>query len=134
MLTSNANTGCLLFLISMQMLTINTNTGCLLLLISMQMLTINANTWCLQLLIFFKIRLRLAGQAIRHPELALSKVILWKLVHGQRGRRRPRVTFVKNLLIDTGVETTGELETLMLDRMVLTRVILNPRVAPADPP
>ena len=110
MLTINANTGYLLLLISMQLLTINANTGCLLLLISMQMLTINANTGCLLLLIFLKRRLRLAGHAIRHPELTLSKVILWKLVHGQRGRRRPRATFVDNQLIYTGVETTGELE------------------------
>ena len=79
-------------------------------------------------------RLRLAGHAIRHPELPLSKVILWKPVHGHRGRGRPRATFVDNLLIDTGVETTGELETLMLDRMVWRRVIQDPRAAPADPP
>ena len=46
-------------------------------------------------------RLRLAGNAIRHPELPLSKVILWKPVHGHRGRGRPRATFVDNLLIDT---------------------------------
>ena len=57
-------------------------------------------------------RLRLAGHAIRHPELPLSKVILWKPVHGHRGRGRPRATYVDNLLIDTGVETAGELETL----------------------
>ena len=45
-----------------------------------------------------------------------------------------RATFVDNLLIDTEVETTGELETLMLDRMEWTRVIQDPRAAPADPP
>ena len=38
--------------------------------------------------------------------------------HWYRGRGRPRATFVDNLLIDTGVENTSELETLMLDRMV----------------
>jgi hypothetical protein len=43
-------------------------------------------------------------------------------------------TLVDNMLIDTGVETTGELETLMLDRMVWRRVILDPREAPGDPP
>ena len=56
----------------------------------------------------FKVRqkhLRLAGHAIRHPELPLSKVILWKPVHGHRGRGRPRATYVDNLLIDTGVES-----------------------------
>ena len=50
--------------------------------------------------------LRLAGHAIRHPELPLSKVILWKPLHGHRGRERPRATFVDNQLIDSGVVTT----------------------------
>ena len=79
-------------------------------------------------------RLRLSGHVIRHPELPLSKVILWKPVHGHRGRVRPRATFVGNLLIDTGVKITGELETLMLDIMVWRRVIQDPRAAPAGPP
>jgi hypothetical protein len=43
-------------------------------------------------------------------------------------------TFVDNLSIDTAVETTGEQKTLMLDRIVWRRVILDPRAAPADPP
>ena len=46
---------------------------------------------------------------------------------------RPRATFVDKVLIDTGVETTGELETLMLDRMLWKRVTQNPRAATADP-
>ena len=79
-------------------------------------------------------RLRLAGHAIRHPELSLSKVILWKPVHGQRGRGRPRSTYVDNLLTDVGVETTGELETLMLDRAVWKDAIQNSRTAHAVPP
>ena len=45
-----------------------------------------------------------------------------------------RATFVDNLLIDTGAETTGKLDTLMLDRMVWRRVIMDPWAAPADPP
>ena len=56
----------------------------------------------------FKVRqkcVRLAGHAIRHPELPLSKVILWKPVHGHRGRGCPRATYIDFLLIDTGVET-----------------------------
>ena len=40
----------------------------------------------------------------------LSKVILWKPVHGHRGRGRPKTKFVDNLLLNTGVETTGKLE------------------------
>ena len=55
-------------------------------------------------------------------------MILWKPVHGHRGRERARSIYVDNLLnlIDTGVETTGELETLMPDRMLKGRVILDP--------
>ena len=41
-------------------------------------------------------------------------------------------TFVDNLFIDRGVDTTGELETLILYRMVWRRVILDPRAAPVD--
>ena len=52
---------------------------------------------------------------------------------GHRGRGRPRFRFVDNLLIYTGVETNDKLDTLMLDRMVQRRVILDPRAAPADP-
>ena len=63
----------------------------------------------------------------------LLKVILCKPVHGHRGRGRHRATFVDNLLIDTGIETTGELETLMLDKMVWRRVIQDSWAAPADP-
>ena len=74
-------------------------------------------------------RLRHAGHAISHPELRLSKVILWKPVHGYRGKGHPRSTFV-----GTGVETTGKLETLMLNKMLWRRNILDPRAAPTDPP
>ena len=67
--------------------------------------------------------LRLSGHANRYPELT----------HGHRCRGRLRATFVDNLLMDTGVETTGELETLLLDRVVSKRVILDPQAAPTDP-
>ena len=46
----------------------------------------------------------------------------------------PRATFVDNLLIDTGVETTGKLDTLMLDRIVWRRINQDAWAAPADPP
>ena len=57
------------------------------------------------------------------------KACLW----AQR-QKTPGTTFVDNLLIDTEVETTGELETLMLNRMKWRRVIQDPWAAPADPP
>ena len=48
-----------------------------------------------------EIILGLARHAIRHPEITLPKVILWKAVqfHGLRGWGRYRSTFVDNLLI-----------------------------------
>ena len=56
--------------------------------------------------------------AISQSKVPLSKVILWKPVHGHRGRGRLRATYIDNVLIDAGVETAGELETLMLDRLM----------------
>ena len=55
---------------------------------------------------------------------------------GINGYFESKIENIRNsfLLIDTGVETTGELETLILDRMVWRKVILDPRAAPADPP
>jgi hypothetical protein len=77
-------------------------------------------------------RLRLAGHAARHPELSLHKVLLWEPSHGRRSRGWPKITFVKTLLLDTGVETTRELETLMLDRDGWRNFIHDPRAQ--DPP
>ena len=96
----------------------------------------NAELYCKLPRVSFKVRqkrLRLAGHTIRHPELPLFKVILWKPVHGHRCRGRPRAIFVDILLMDS-VETTGELETLMLERMVWRRVIQVPWEAHDDPP
>ena len=61
-------------------------------------------------------RLRLAGHCFRHPELSTQKVVLWEPTHGQRGRGRPRTTFVDTLKRDTGTTSASELAVLMSDR------------------
>ena len=62
-------------------------------------------------------RLRLAGHCIRHKELAVSDLILWEPTQGRSGRKGPRLTYVDILKKDTGLETSGELESLMSDRI-----------------
>ena len=63
-------------------------------------------------------RLQLAGHCYRHPELCASQVLLWEPNHGQRGRGRPRTTFLDVLKRDTGAASTKELATLMSNRAV----------------
>ena len=63
-------------------------------------------------------RLQLAGHCYRHPELCANQVLLWEPNHGQRGRGRPRVTFLDVLKRDTGAASTEELATLMSNRAV----------------
>ena len=72
-------------------------------------------------------RLRLAGHCQRHPELGAHRLILWEPTHGQRGRGRPKMTYVDLLKSDTGASTTGELAALMNDRIVW-RATVNSRL------
>ena len=72
-------------------------------------------------------RLRLAGHCQRHPELGAHRLILWEPTHGQRGRGRPKMTYVDLLKSDTGAATTGEVEALMNDRTVW-RATVNSRL------
>ena len=72
-------------------------------------------------------RLRLAGHAQRHPELTLHPLILWEPGHGRTGRERPRLTYVDNLRIDTGLTETKEIAVLMgLDGRGCRAVIMHP--------
>ena len=57
-------------------------------------------------------RLRLAGHCVRHSEEEASKLVLWQPTEG----RPRRVTYIDNLLQDTGMENTQELRTSMEDR------------------
>ena len=68
-------------------------------------------------------RLRLAGHCQRHPELGAHRLILWEPTHGQRGRGRPRTTFVDQLKRDTGTTTTGELAAMMKDRKIWRKAV-----------
>ena len=63
-------------------------------------------------------RLRLAGHCQRHPELSANKVVLWEPTHGQRGRGRPKTSYIDTLKRDTGAENSTELAALMADRTV----------------
>ena len=63
-------------------------------------------------------RLQLAGHCQRHPEFCANKVLLWEPTHGQKGRGRPRSTFLDVLKRDTGVASTDELAELMSNRTV----------------
>ena len=68
-------------------------------------------------------RLRLAGHCQRHPELGAHRLILWEPTHGQRGRGRPRATYVDQLKRDTGTSTSGELAAMMNDRLTWRKTV-----------
>ena len=61
-------------------------------------------------------RLKLAGHCIRHPEEEASELVFWEPSHGRRNVGRRAVTYVDVLKQDTGLETTDELKTAMVDR------------------
>ena len=68
-------------------------------------------------------RLRLAGHCQRHPELGAHRLILWEPTHGQRGRGRPRTSYVDQLKRDTGATTTGELAAMMNNRAIWKKMV-----------
>ena len=61
-------------------------------------------------------RLKLAGHCTRHPEVEASKLVLWEPSQGKRNIGRRAVTYVDVLKRDTGLETTQDLRTAMMDR------------------
>ena len=61
-------------------------------------------------------RLNLAGHCTRHPEVEASKLVLWEPSQGKRNIGRRAVTYVDVLKRDTGLETTQDLRTAMMDR------------------
>ena len=63
-------------------------------------------------------RLQLAGHCFRHPELSAQPLVLWEPSHGNRGRGRPKATYIDTLKRDTGTIYTDELATLMNDRKI----------------
>ena len=61
--------------------------------------------------------MRLAGHCVRHPELAVSPLVLWEPIDGIRNKGRSRTSFVDQLKKDATQQETSELRTLMLNRM-----------------
>ena len=61
-------------------------------------------------------RMRLAGHCIRHEDEIANKLVLWQPNDGQVRRGRQKINFIDVLLQDTGVTSTAELKTIMLDR------------------
>ena len=61
-------------------------------------------------------RLKLAGHCARHPEEVASKLVLWEPLQGKMNVGRRAVTYVDVLKEDTGLETTKELKTAMMER------------------
>ena len=60
-------------------------------------------------------RMRLAGHCIRHQEEIASKLVLWEPLEGTRNRGVQPTSYIDTLLRDAGVESTGELKSLMVD-------------------
>ena len=60
--------------------------------------------------------MRLAGHCIRHSDEVANKLVLWEPTEGKRKRGRRRLTFVDNLLENTGMENVQEMKTIILDR------------------
>ena len=79
-----------------------------------------------------KARMRFAGHCYRSKEELVSEVLMWKPSHGKASVGRPPKTYVQQLAVDAGCDTT-ELHGLMLnrnlwrERVSLVRVI-NPTV------
>jgi len=73
-------------------------------------------------------RMRLAGHCVRHLELTASELILWEPTHGKKSRGRPHATFIDTLKRDTGLNSTTEIKTLMMDRDEWRAAIRSSRV------
>ena len=61
-------------------------------------------------------RMKLAGHCIRHPEEEASKLVLWEPEKGVRNVGRGTVSYIDNLIEDTGLATPKEIRTAMMDR------------------
>ena len=61
-------------------------------------------------------RMKLAGHCIRHPEEEASKLVLWEPEKGVRNVGRGAVSYIDNLMEDTGLVTPKEIRSAMMDR------------------
>ena len=61
-------------------------------------------------------RMRLADHCTRHEDEIANKLVLWQPTDGRVKRGRQKINYIDVLLQDTGVTSTAELKTIMLDR------------------
>ena len=61
-------------------------------------------------------RLKLAGHIHRHPELTANKLLFWEPTHGFPNLGKPHHTYIDMLRRDTGIQSTQEIGSLMLER------------------
>ena len=64
-------------------------------------------------------RMMLSGHCVRHNDECASDLVLWEPIEGTPNRGRKRISYVDNLIEDTGVNNVNELKTLMLGRNLL---------------
>ena len=62
-------------------------------------------------------RMRLSGHCQRHPYLPANKLVLWEPMHGHRRRGRTKSTLDDILKRDADVDSSRELEALILSRL-----------------
>ena len=60
--------------------------------------------------------MRLAGHCVRYEEEEASKLVLRQPLGGRTNRGKRKRTYIDTLLDDTGLATTGEIRTVMMDR------------------
>ena len=70
-------------------------------------------------------RMRLAGHCVRHEDEVANKLVLWQPTGGHANRGRQTITYVDNLLQDTGLGNIREMQTAMMDRGCLKGCVFN---------
>ena len=67
--------------------------------------------------------MKLAGHCVRHKEEIASQVVLWTSNEGKRKSGRPSTTFIDTMLDDSGMNSTQEIQTVMMDRKLWKDII-----------
>ena len=60
-------------------------------------------------------RMRLAGHCVSHREEILNKLVLWEPTYGIADIGRRHISYIDNLMNDTGVDNIKELKTIRDD-------------------
>ena len=61
-------------------------------------------------------RMRLAGHCARHTEEIQNKLVLWEPTNGIANRGGRQISYIENLMNDTGVDNIKELMAIMSHR------------------